>query len=218
MKTIRSKMLLLILVPIVVILVAVALIFQTQIKNSTVTLTEDMSLELAQKASDAVAEWIESIKKEVTLMADTDAVVNALKTGNWQDVIEDLKSKAAERSYIEMFFIAYPDGTYYSTTGSTGNVADRKYFMDIMQKGKSIVVSDALVSKATGANVFVVAAAVKDETGKTIGICAATVTLDTISEIAAGIKIGKTGYGWAADSTGLIIAHPDPNVLMKFNL
>ena len=32
------------------------------------------------------------------------------------------------------------------------------------------------------------------------------------------VKLGKTGYAGIVDSNGLVIAHPNPDMVMKFNL
>ena len=65
---------------------------------------------------------------------------------------------------------------------------------------------------------FVVASVVTNEKGERIGIAAATVLLKTLSHIAETINIGKSGAGWVVDSTGLVVAHPNPALPMKLNL
>jgi methyl-accepting chemotaxis protein len=54
MKTIRSKMLVLILLPVVVIFVGVTLIAYFQIKDNTSSTIEELTAEIAHKASDIV--------------------------------------------------------------------------------------------------------------------------------------------------------------------
>jgi methyl-accepting chemotaxis protein len=219
MRSLRGKMLVLILIPVVAVAAAIALLTYFQVKTSFSSTVEEMALEVATKASDIVDEWLNGIVKEVQSLAGTNAVVNALKTGNWDDLMKNyLPPRLKNKPYIEMAFIAYPDGTAPTTLGSVAQVADRGYFVQIMKQGQDVAISDALVSRATGKNIFVVAAAVKDENNKTIGLFGATVLLDTISKIAAEIKIGKAGYGWVVDSTGLILAHPNKDLLMKLKI
>ncbi|MGJ8453679.1 methyl-accepting chemotaxis protein, partial [Pseudothermotoga sp. U03pept] len=219
MKSLRGKMLVLILVPVVAIVAVVALLTFLQVKTSFSSNVEEMALEVSGKASDIIDEWLNGIVKEVEWLAGTNAVMNALKTGNWDDLMKNyLPPRLKNKPYIEMAFIAYPDGSAPTTLGNVAQVSDRDYFIKIMKQGQDVAISDALVSRATGKNVFVVAAAVKDENNKTIGLFAATVLLDTISKVASEIKIGKAGYGWVVDSTGLILAHPNKEVVMKLKI
>ncbi|MGB9790018.1 MAG: methyl-accepting chemotaxis protein [Thermotoga caldifontis] len=219
MKSLRAKMLLLILLPVVAGLIVAGLVSYL-LSNSTVTdYVEESSSEIASKASGIVDEWLYGVIKEVEWLAGTNAVMNALKSGDWKDLMENyLPPRLKNKPYIEMAFIAYPDGSAPTTAGSVVNVADREYFNKIMKQNYSVVVSDALVSKATGKNIFVIATVVKDSSGKTLGLFGATVLLDTISKIASGIKVGKSGYGWVIDSKGQIVAHPNSDYLMKLNV
>jgi methyl-accepting chemotaxis protein len=219
MRSLRGKMLVLILIPVVAVVAAIALLTYFQVKTSFTSNVEEMALEVATKASDIVDEWLNGIVKEVQWLAGTDAVMNALKTGNWDDLMKNyLPPRLKNKPYIEMAFIAYPDGAAPTTLGSVAQISDRGYFVQIMKQGQDVAISDALVSKATGKNIFVVAAAVKDENNKTIGLFGATVLLDTISKIAAEIKIGKAGFGWVVDSTGLLLAHPNKDLVMKLKI
>jgi len=217
-KTLRSKMIMLILVPIVAILVVVAFVMYFQIRSSEVGLTEQMALEIVRKGSNIIGMWINGLVEEMKVFAERNIVVESLKTGEWKDLIKDLKQKLTERPEFEMFFIAYPDGFAPTTFGSAANISDREYFKKVVKQGADFAVSDAIVSKATGNGIVVVAVPVKDETGKTIGAFGATILLDTVSETAEDIKIGKSGYGWVVDSTGLVVGAPVKDWIMKFNI
>ena len=218
MKTLRSKMLLLILVPAIAIGVVVALVMYFQLRSSEIATTEQMLLEIVREGSENIGEWVYGVVREVKALAERNVVVEALKTGEWKDLIEDLKQKLAERPEYEMFFIAYPDGFAATTAGATTNVSDREYFKKVVKQGADFAVSDGLISKVTGRGVFVVAAPVKDETGKVIGAFCVTVTLDVVSRVAEEIRIGESGYGWVVDSTGLVIGAPVKEWIMKFNI
>ena len=218
MKTIRMKMVVWLLIPAVAISIVIALISYFQISSNVSSVVEDMSQEISLKGSDIVDRWLEGLVKEIKLFAERNAVVEALKTGKWEDLMKDLNEKLKNRPYLEMFLIAYPDGSAPTSVGSVAQISDRGYFIKVMKEGADYAISDAIISRATGAAVFVVAVPVKDENGKTLGLFAATVTLDTISEIASEIEIGKAGYGFAIDSKGLFVAHPDKNIVMKLNI
>ncbi|MCD6450116.1 MAG: cache domain-containing protein [Thermotogaceae bacterium] len=48
----------------------------------------------------------------------------------------------------------------------------------------------------------------KDETGKTIGLFALTVTFDKLEEVLEDLRVGKSSFGWVVDSSGMVIASP----------
>jgi methyl-accepting chemotaxis protein len=80
-----------------------------------------------------MAEWN---RQRSQWLAGTDAVVNALKTGNWDDLMKNyLPPRLKNKPHIEMALIAYPDGTTPTTLGSVAQVADRGYFVQIMKQG-----------------------------------------------------------------------------------
>jgi len=114
-------------------------------------------------------------------------------------------------------FYVWPNGDYLTTEGARANVADRDYFTAIMEQGADAYVGEAVISKALGAPIVVSAMAVKGVDGKTRGFAALQFKLEKLSEITNGIKVGKTGYGWIMDNTGLMIAHANAKAIMTLN-
>ncbi|MFN3284135.1 MAG: methyl-accepting chemotaxis protein, partial [Pseudothermotoga sp.] len=126
MRTLRSKMLILILLPIVAIVAGVAFITYFQVSKTVTSGVEQLAYEVARKASDIVDEWLDGLVREVEWLAGTNAVLNALKSGNWDDLMKNyLPPRLKQKPYIEMAFIAYPDGSAPTTLGSVVQVADR---------------------------------------------------------------------------------------------
>jgi methyl-accepting chemotaxis protein len=211
--TLRSKMLVSFLGALVIAFVALGFFVRHQATTTVESLTEEMSLQIAKKSSESVSNWLEGIRRETLQVVDTDDV----RSMDWSVMEEDLKFAVQRNSDYEMFFVADKDGFFHPTHGQPGNIADRQYFRDIMAGKTDAVLSDPVVSKATGERVFVMAHAIKSG-GQTVGVFGATVTLNRLSEIAASIKIGDAGYSWVVDGTGLVIAHPDQDQAMKLNL
>ena len=154
MKTLRSKMILLILIPAAAIAVITAFMLYFQIKTEATATTEEMLLETVDGHAKFLGEWIHGIIREAKTFAEEEEVIEALKTREWKGLMEDLKQELAERPDYEMFFIAYPDGLAATTFGSTTNVSDREYFQKIMKQGAEYVVSDGLISKVTGRGIL----------------------------------------------------------------
>ena len=114
-------------------------------------------------------------------------------------------------------FHVWPGGDYVTTEGARANVADRDYYKAIFEKGADKTVGEAVMSKALGVPIVVSAVAVKGADNKTRGAVAFQFKLEKLSEITSAIKVGKTGYGWIIDGSGLVIAYPQADAIMKFN-
>jgi len=209
----RSKMLVWFLGTLVVAFVILGFFVRHQATTTVEGLTEDMSMEIAKAGAESVSAWLEGMRRETLQVVDTDDV----KSMDWSVMEEDVKFAVTRNSDYEMFFVADQDGFFHSTLDQTGNVADRRYFRDIMAGKTDVTVSDPVVSKATGELIFVVAHAIKSG-GETVGVFGAAVPLDRLSEIVASIQIGDAGYGWVVDGTGLVIAHPEKDLEMNLNL
>ncbi|MDR3592625.1 MAG: methyl-accepting chemotaxis protein [Negativicutes bacterium] len=97
------------------------------------------------------------------------------------------------------------------------SVADRQYFKEAMQTGKTVI-SDVLISKDSGSPVILIATPIKDGSGAFAGIVSQVVKLDAVEALRAKIKLGETGYaGISTNVNGksIMIAHPDKNLVKE---
>ncbi len=92
------------------------------------------------------------------------------------------------------------------------NVNDRDYFQSAI--GGEIAISRVIISKATGLPVLCIAAPISN--GNTIlGVVYAVVDMAIFSETyIANASIGKTGYAYATNSNGQVIAHPNKELIL----
>lgn len=119
---------------------------------------------------------------------------------------------------VNLLYTSGPDGQFYTSQNGRGDISDRAYFQAVMKQGADYVVSEAVLARDTGLPTLNLVKAVQSREGKTIRLVAYQIKLDALSEIAAAIKIGRTGYGFIVDNTGLVLAHPKPQAIMKLNL
>ena len=94
------------------------------------------------------------------------------------------------------------------------NIGERDYF--VASKAGKANVGTVIKSKKTGNPVVVIAAPIYKD-GNFSGIVAAAMKTDTLIEKISSIKIGKTGYAFMADKTGLVIAHPKKEFVLEMN-
>ncbi|MFH1983241.1 MAG: methyl-accepting chemotaxis protein [Pseudomonadota bacterium] len=96
------------------------------------------------------------------------------------------------------------------------NVKDRGYFTAALKGAPAI--SDVITSRGTG-NAIIVTAEPIFEKETVSGVFFGVVNLTYFSnQFVAPIKVGDTGYAYIVNGKGMVIAHPDPALIMKLNI
>ena len=215
MRSIRAKMLMWFGLTLGVLMTVFGFTTYSSIKGTVIPLTRDLSQEILKARSAEIGRLIQGYLNEVKTIASRDPI----RSGDFEAISRDLiKREHTINPDFEILFFTDAKGRFITTKGAIGSVADRGYWKAIMEQGQEYAISDPLISKSTGERIFVVASVVTNEKGERIGIAAATVLLKTLSHIAESIHIGESGAGWVVDSTGLIVAHPNPALPMKLNV
>jgi len=216
-KSIQSKFISLTL-PVLILLILVLGIFlyreNREIHEKNI---HDLSVQIVRSKSEEVSKWLESMILELTQVAHR----TELKSGKWNQIKPVLESLSNERdTTYGLVFFAQQDGTYFiSGRGkANANVSDRVYFKDVVKEGKQYSISNPSVSRSTGLKKFNVSVPVTNEKNEVIGCLAVNVNLNTFSQIIGQIKIGKSGYGYILDNTGMLIAHPNEDYVMSLNI
>ena len=96
------------------------------------------------------------------------------------------------------------------------SLANREYFQ-IAKQGRANV-STPVKSKLTGKPIAPVCAPIVSGQGEVMGTVTNVLKMDFLSEKITSVKVGRTGYPFMVDRTGLIIAHPNENHVLKTNL
>jgi methyl-accepting chemotaxis protein len=118
---------------------------------------------------------------------------------------------------IAAVLIAWSNGMALTPDGSRLNIADRGYFKQIFEEGRNFVIGEPAISRRLKEPAVILAMAAKDPAGKTIALVGLEMALATLSDIAASIRVGRTGYGWIVDQRGLLIAHPNKQAILSLN-
>jgi methyl-accepting chemotaxis protein len=96
------------------------------------------------------------------------------------------------------------------------DLSQRDYFQKAI-KGEANI-GEASKSKATGRPITGLAVPIKDSTGKIVAIYAAILKVDFLVDNIASTKIGTTGYAFMINKSGLVIAHPEKEMVLEMNL
>lgn len=97
------------------------------------------------------------------------------------------------------------------------DISSRGYFREASTLGMPAI-GDASLSKSTNEAIFVVCVPVKDASGAFSGLVGMRIRLDFLSNLVAQQKIGETGYAFMIDKTGVLIAHPQEDVVFNLNI
>ncbi|TVR06849.1 MAG: methyl-accepting chemotaxis protein, partial [Spirochaetaceae bacterium] len=178
-----------------------------------------MATELALELVDARADELNQVLAGHLLNVRSMSQRNLIRSGDLSAIATDLAARANEvPPQYEIMFFAAPNGSYVATSGAVGNVGDREYFIEIMRNGAESVVGNAVVSRSTGNPIIALAHEVRNAQGERIGLVAATVRLETLSEIVNVARLGARGFGYLVDASGLVVAHPDEANRMTLSL
>jgi len=154
---------------------------------------------------------VAAMKAVVEFMATDDK----LKAGDPNIVGARLTELKKSMPKMENLFLVNSSGSFIGANGTSGSVAEREYFKEVVQKKETVVSGDPVLSQVSGKLVAVVLTPIKGEQGQVIAYAGAAIQLDGISNYVLNRKIGKTGYTYTIGKSGVMFIHPDEQVAMK---
>lgn len=214
-----TRMMLSVLLPIMVLMSGLTVWLYTEIKSETSELMLDSGRKVAEARSSEVTAILRGFQNQVSLLAN-----NQFPKSSPDDTafLNWMKTRIEQLPMAEMLFFvdAKGDAIYLAANGKTGstNLSSREYVQDILSGKKTELITNPIISKATGQAISVIAHRVTDPSGQIKGLLAITVTLDALSQITTSASISEGSYGWIIDGTGLIVAHPSEKARMTINV
>ncbi len=215
----KKKKMLVKLLGVIALITVVAFVIQnlvviTDVRKQTVESTTNNIKEIAQSYIESTGMYVEGTMNELDVYTRSDVVrkgASAEEIGSW------LATTTARRpdcfSYV--LFIA-ADGNSYYDSGKRGNHSDRAYYKKIIA-GADHVVNNPTIAKATGKVSVMFVKAAHDDSNNLVGMFVGVVGMDYLSNLVGGIKIGEMGFGFMLDGQGLVIAHPNQELVMEKN-
>jgi methyl-accepting chemotaxis protein len=97
------------------------------------------------------------------------------------------------------------------------NISDTTYFKAARQEGRTIL-SEIVTFENTGKPVSVACVPINGTSGKFIGVLGLIIKAEYFTDLVAGRKIGQTGYGYMINRNGLLIAHPNQEMVLELNV
>ncbi len=178
--------------------------------------------EQTYNTSNLINKTIDSTKHSLEVASLNGDIIKAVEnsnTSNLDTAAEYIRAvQEKNKDFMEVLIITDAYGKVIVNTQSKENdidLSDRDYMKQVLSSGKEVV-SEVLTSRFTGNPAIFIAYPLK-ENGKLIGTLVGSIKFDSISSYASQIKVGKSGYAYMIDKTGLIVYHPDSSKILKEN-
>jgi methyl-accepting chemotaxis protein len=212
-------------------LVAVAVL---SLQQATAGINAVENEQLAERSA-TIAEMVGRVfeeEKKLTLILSIDpdvvaaaAAVARKGTAGSMDLTRPLSGRLTEVRETEglgdnyqVIFCAGTDGVIFAASDASYlgvSVAERDYMKNAL--AGQVTTGAAALNKVSGKPFAPFAAPIRSA-GKVTGAIAAIVDIAFLNDIVSNQKIGKTGYAFILDTTGLIIAHPVAENVFATNL
>ncbi len=222
------------LVAVLISMGSVGLISVKIASDALLTIGLDNSRSIAAYMAKATQSYVE-LEMQITramgispVITDTIRQVARNGTQNSMDSLKDLDRYLKEvhekvGKNLDLYFVADREGNTVadSLDGTMRqqkiNIMDRGYFSKARQTGRPVI-GEPIKSRASGAPSIVLAIPLTDDDGNFAGVFGSVLKLDAMSESLTDFKVGKTGYPFIVDSQGMIIAHPNSDLLFDLNI
>lgn len=203
-----------VIVPIVILAMAViGIVAYQKAENELLLRIEDAASSLVEGYSSDIDTWLESLVDGAKHMS----LSTAVRSMDWNQQRTYLEDIPNHFDYIADAWVADTNGQFRKPSGATGSFADREHFQVALQ-GKANINPRILNSKTSGERIAAVAAPIYDDRQSIAGVLGFTVPIDYIQRQVEGISLTEGSYGFVADGDGLVIAHPDPDLILNLNL
>ncbi|QQO11218.1 methyl-accepting chemotaxis protein [Breznakiella homolactica] len=198
-----------------VILVAIFFIVEFRVEHAFNEQVRSSSLQIAEARADQVDTLILQFQ-QLLRVAITLGNTDELTDRELEEYAAGLVGKVGDE--IKNVYVVWPDGRATTTPGSYVTVLDRSYYRGIFQQGFDSYVSDPLTTRRASTAASILAEAIKNPDGSKRALLAFELSLDKLNEVVDEIDIGETSRAWVLDSTGMVIASKNRDLIMNFNI
>ena len=218
----QSKFLLPVILTILTGMISLSSVLYNFSKTEIEQKTESEIFSIADSLIISMDEYFLAAEREVVLLSG-DSDFSTLFSGNNPERFSNANRKLSEiiarAPQFEMLFIADAEGDLVASNVESAvgaiNVSDREYCSQA-KKGDTCF-SDAIISKASGRPVIVIATPVFSG-GSISGVFGATIDISDFNKTFIDpVKVGKNGYAYVIDNDGDVISHPDKSKILAEN-
>ncbi|AMD00555.1 methyl-accepting chemotaxis protein [Halomonas chromatireducens] len=202
--------------PLLLAFIALGLIVNTQLNNAIPPMLEDTSARQVEARANEVGRWIEGYRTLLSGLAKDERLAESVPV---EEHLEWLASRHPGDATIESFYFADASGDTVTHSGARADISGRGYFQELVIDGTTDrLLADPVLSLVSGLPTAIIAETIFDESGSRVGLLGITLSMEAVSEITSAIDVGEGSYGYMVDSSGMVVAHPDPDLRMNLNV
>lgn len=176
---------------------------------------EENLLRASQDTAIQLQAFLEERQNAIKSLSQSDEVLNALTT-NTNAAAKLFISFVKENPVYDNIIAVNPSGINISDSTDAAGKLDlktRDYFQASI-KGEDFI-SDVYRSKRNDEIIFAISVPVKKD-GSVIGVAASIIAVQKFTDRYINpLKIGKKGYVYLVDKNGVVIAHPEKELILK---
>ena len=226
-RSIKLKLVLSLLLLAILPLIVVGAISYRSASKALLNQAYQQQLTVAQKTVEQMEAFLAFLKQNLQELSSLEVIKSAFLLDTYGQDLKDTLAYLIEfqkyRNGVIQIRLVNPNGTEILTTftrksGKYRDVSDKPWFKHAIS-GEQIYVSPLYFSEdARGEPVFTISKVIKDSSGLKVGIVAMDIRNQDLTSFVDQIQIGKTGYGYIIDKTGLLVAHPQKDKILKENI
>ncbi|MGB9900265.1 MAG: methyl-accepting chemotaxis protein, partial [Pseudothermotoga sp.] len=220
MKSVRSRILFWFLTSTITLLIVLGIFIYFQTQNTVLPLMKELSAEVVRGNAAMVGEWINGRSLELKAIAQSSTMDFLVTATYW--VAQQLSEKLKDRKDVfETYFVCDYKGQMWETDSASIvslEATNREFYKRIVGQNQPTFIGEIHQSALSKKNVFMIAHRVVDSYGNVSGIFGGTISLEKLSNMTSQIEMGQVGYGWIVDGTGLVLAHPNKDIILKLNI
>ena len=215
MKSIKTRLILVFTTIVIIVTAFLGIVAINIVSRDLIASAEENMITLAMSKSELVTAKMDEELSYMMGLAQNPMILDQALTD--QERAAFMETEAARAGYQGYVFVDLSgNAKTLDSKGETLDVSDRDYFQKAAQGTPTV--SDIIISKLTGKPVLIIAVPVFDK-GTQVGVLYGRISGESLSEIAASVKYGETGYGYMINAEGMFAGHPDTSlVLEQFNV
>ncbi|GAB6098836.1 methyl-accepting chemotaxis protein [Halanaerocella petrolearia] len=181
---------------------------QNMIKNKVI---ERNNL-LAQQMSSQIQDKVSGLAKTVNILSEMDKV----KSMNLKQHRKIFDKYLNKYSLFQYLYVANKQGELVSFSVETEHIGEsfshRPWFKEAMKD--TIYISDSYISAETDKPCITISTPIKEQ-GKIVGVLGVDISLVTLQQMVNNVNLGESGEIYITDSQGVVIAHPNENMVLE---
>ena len=181
--------------------------------NDNLTVTSTQTL---KEINNGLTDYFHGFSDIILMTAKNPTLVNIDTDNNTELIMEIFKGvKESDKDILDIYygtasgkFTMYPDAEMPAGYDATA----RPWYKQALEHKGQVIITAPYEDVVTGNNVVGIAQTVEKD-GQVVGVVGMDCTLATLAERMSTKTVGKTGYIFISDESGIVLTHPNKEII-----